>query len=85
MDNTYKSSTHKQSKQASSKKNNINIHSQDSFIKLFQDFYNFVNPMYGIRAKKKTIYDLRFYIEEIYTIAFLKYTYFLRTIIKGNN
>ena len=85
MDNTYKSSTHKQTKQASSKKNNINIHSQDSFIKLFQDFYNFVNPMYGIRAKKKTIYDLRFYIEEIYTIAFLKYTYFLRTIIKGNN
>ena len=85
MENNYKSSSHKQFQSSSTKKGNTNNHSQDSFIKQFQDFYNMVNPMYGIRAKKKTIYDLRFYIEEIYTIAFLKYTYFLRTIIKGNN
>lgn len=86
MENNYKLSSHKQSQQSSNKKSsNNNILSQDSFTKQFQDFYSYVNPMYGIRAKKKTLYDLRFYIEEIYTIAFLKYTYFLRTIIKGNN
>ncbi len=83
MENNFKSSKYKQSNQGSIKK--TNFHSQDSFIKQFQEFYNFVNPMFGIRGKKMTIYDLRFYIEEIYTIAFLKYTYFLRTIIKGNN
>ena len=85
MESNYKPSSHKQYQPTNSKKANSNTHFQDLFIKQFQDFYNLVNPMYGIRAKKKTIYDLRFYIEEIYTIAFLKYTYFLRTIIKGNN
>ena len=83
MENNYKSSTHKQIQSLSTKKNNTNINSQDSFIKQFQEFYNLVSPMYGIRAKKKTIYDLRFYIEDIYTIAFLKYTYFLK--MKGSN
>ncbi len=83
METNSKSNLHKQFQSSAPKKSNINNHSQESFIKLFQDFYNLVNPMYGIRAKKKTIYDLRFYIEEIYTIAFLKYTYFLK--IKGNN
>ena len=62
MENNYKSSTHKQIQSLSTKKNNTNINSQDSFIKQFQEFYNLVSPMYGIRAKKKTIYDLRFYI-----------------------
>ena len=85
MENNFKISTNKQTNPASVKKTNLNFHSQDSFIKQFQEFYNIVNPMFGIRGKKKTIYDLRFYIEEIYTISFLKYTYFLRTIIKGNN
>ena len=86
MENNFKIPSYKQSQPISSKKNNnINLLSQDSFTKQFQDFYNFVNPMFGIRAKKKSLYDLRFYIEEIYTIAFLKYTYFLRSIIKGNN
>jgi len=83
MENIYKSSTHKQSQLCSTKKNNSGT--QDLFTKQFLDFYNYANPMYGIRAKKKTLYDLRFDIEEIYTVAFLKYTYFLRTIIKGNN
>ena len=85
MEANYKSSSHKQYQPTNSKKVNSNLNTQELFIKQFQDFYNLVSPMYGIRAKKKTIYDLRFYIEEIYTIAFLKYTYFLRTIIKGNN
>ncbi len=86
MENNCKSSTQKHTQTSSNKKNSSgNMLTQDSFTKQFQDFYNYVNPMYGIRAKKKTLYDLRFYIEEIYTIAFLKYTYFLRTIIKGNS
>ena len=55
MEANYKPSTHKQT--TNSKKTNSNTHSQDLFIKQFQDFYNLVNPMYGIRAKKKTIYD----------------------------
>ena len=83
MECNYKSSTHKQSQLGSTKKNNSGA--QDLFTKQFLEFYNYVNPMYGIRAKKKTLYDLRFDIEEIYTVAFLKYTYFLRSIIKGNN
>ena len=84
MENNYKSSMHKQAQNAHNKKGNITSMTQDSFTKQFQDFYSYVNPMYGIRAKKKTLYDLRYNIEEIYTIAFLKYTYFLRTIMKGN-
>ena len=76
MENNCKSSTQKHTQTSSNKKNSSgNMLTQDSFTKQFQDFYNYVNPMYGIRAKKKTLYDLRFYIEEIYTIAFLKYTY----------
>ena len=37
--------------------------------------------MYSIHAKKKTLYDLRFYIEDIYSKAFNKYTYLIR---RGN-
>ena len=34
--------------------------------------------MVGIRAKKISLYDLRYYIEEIYSVAFLKYIQLLK-------
>jgi hypothetical protein len=85
MENIYKSYTHKQS-QISSRKQNNNIQKcQELYAKYFNDFYTLVNPICGMRAKKKTLYDLRFSIEDIYCIAFLKYTHYLRLAIKDRN
>ena len=41
--------------------------------------------MVGIRPKKITLYDLRYYIEEIYSVAFLKYTQILKMKSNDNN
>ena len=68
-----------------SKQCNNNTQPLESFLKSFPDFFNYVKPMYGIRAKKMTLYDLRFCIEEIYSLAFTKYTYLLRFISKSGN
>ena len=81
MENTQKYKTDKKPRPLTSKKNASNIYEQETFIKLFQSFYNYVKPMYSIHAKKKTLYDLRFYIEDIYSKAFNKYTYLIR---RGN-
>ena len=81
MENIQKYKTDKKTHQLTSKKNISNFYEQETFIKLFQTFYNYVKPMYSIHAKKKTLYDLRFYIEEIYSKAFSKYMILVR---KGN-
>ena len=78
MENIKKYKTDKKTHQLTTKKNVSNFYEQESFIKLFQTFYNYVKPMYSIHAKKKTLYDLRFYVEEIYSKAFIKYTPLLR-------
>ena len=81
MENLPKYKTDKKSRPLTSKKNVSNFYEQETFIKQFQSFYDYVKPMYSIHAKKKTLYDLRFYIEDIYSKAFNKYTYLIR---KGN-
>ena len=78
MENIQKYKTDKKTKPLTIKKNVSNFYEQESFIKQFQSFYDIVKPMYSIHAKKKTLYDLRFYIEEIYSKAFIKYTPLLR-------
>ena len=81
MENIQKYKTDKKTHQLTTKKNVSNFYEPETFIKLFQTFYNYVKPMYSIHAKKKTLYDLRFYIEEIYSKAFSKYMILIR---KGN-
>ena len=81
MENLPKYKTDKKSRPLTSKKNVSNFYEQETFIKQFQSFYDYVKPMYSIHAKKKTLYDLRFYIEDIYSKAFSKYTYLIR---RGN-
>ena len=66
MENIQKYKTDKKTNSLTTKKNVSNFYEQESFIKQFQSFYDYVKPMYSIHAKKKTLYDLRFYIEEIY-------------------
>ena len=60
-----------------SKKNNTII-SAELLAKIYYKFVSLVKPMVGIRAKKITLYDLRYYIEEIYSVAFLKYIQLLK-------
>ena len=81
MENFQKYSNHNKANLFTSKKNSSKMYENDSFMKQFPDFYTYVKPMYSIYAKKKTLYDLRFYIEEIYSKAFIKYTYLIR---RGN-
>ena len=81
MENIQKYKTDKKTNSLTTKKKVSNFYEQESFIKQFQSFYDYVKPMYSIHAKKKTLYDLRFYIEEIYSKAFNRYTILLK---KGN-
>ena len=66
------------------KKNN-SIISAEILAKVYIKFISLVKPMVGIRAKKITLYDLRYYIEEIYSVAFVKYTQILKMKINENN
>jgi hypothetical protein len=45
-------------------------------------FFKTLNPLVGVRGKKISLYQLRYYIEEIYSIRFIKDTSNLK---KGNN
>ena len=66
------------------KKNN-SIISTEILPKVYFNFFSLVKPMVGIRPKKITLYDLRYYIEEIYSVAFLKYTQILKMKSNDNN
>ena len=66
------------------KKYNSNI-SAEILAKVYFKFISLVKPMVGIRAKKITLYDLRYCIEEIYSVAFVKYTQILKMKINENN
>lgn len=66
------------------KKYNSNI-SAEILTKVYFKFISLVKPMVGIRAKKITLYDLRYCIEEIYSVAFVKYTQILKMKINENN
>ena len=59
--------------------------SAEILAKVYIKFISLVKPMVGIRAKKITLYDLRYYIEEIYSVAFVKYTQILKMKINENN
>ena len=50
----------------------------DILIKNYPTFFGLVKPLVGIRAKKITLFDLKYYIEEIYSVAFLKYCMILK-------
>ena len=53
MENIQKYKTDKKTHQLTTKKNISNFYEQETFIKLFQTFYNYVKPMYSIHAKKR--------------------------------
>lgn len=59
-------------------KNNQTMTTIDILIKNYPTFFGLVKPLVGIRAKKITIFDLKYYIEEIYSVAFLKYCMILK-------
>ena len=50
----------------------------DILVQNYPTFFSLVKPLVGIRAKKITIFDLKYYIEEIYSVAFLKYSLILK-------
>ena len=70
MENTQKYKTDKKPRPLTSKKNASNIYEQETFIKLFQSFYNYVIPIYSIHAKKRH-YMLFDFISKIYTAKLL--------------
>ena len=59
---------------------NLNPSTQSNEIlsKSYNKFINFVKPLIGIRARKISLYDLRYNIEEIYTIIFYQFCNILR-------
>ena len=59
-------------------KNNQTMTTIDILIKNYPTFFGLVKPLVGIRAKKITLFDLKYYIEEIYSVAFLKYCMILK-------
>jgi len=51
-------------------------------IKLLSKIYNkliiYIKPLIGIRTKKISLYDLRYYIVEIYSVMYIKFSQFLK-------
>ena len=59
---------------------NLNPSTQSNEIlsKSYNKFINFVRPLLGIRARKLSLYDLRYNIEELYTVLFHQFCNILR-------
>jgi len=59
---------------------NLNPSTQSNEIlsKSYNKFINFVKPLIGIRARKISLYDLRYNIEELYTVIFYQFCNILR-------
>ena len=53
--------------------------SLDILSSVYQTFFALVNPLVGIRAKKITLYDLKYQVEEFYSVASLKYAALLKS------
>ena len=47
-------------------------------------FFTALNPLIGVRPKKLNFYQLKFYIEEIYSVRFIKDTTLLRNKVKNS-
>ncbi len=60
---------------------NLNPSTQSNEIlsKSYNKFINFVRPLLGIRARKLSLYDLRYNIEELYTVLFHQFCNILRS------
>ena len=60
---------------------NLNPSTQSNEIlsKSYNKFINFVRPLLGIRARKLSLYDLRYNIEELYTVLFHQFCTILRS------
>ena len=55
MENFPDIKTEKKTNPIHTKKNISNFYAQETFIKLYQYFYDYVKPMYSIHAKKNSI------------------------------
>lgn len=67
--------------QKAKKEKKVAPNSIEAALTTYPTFFSLVRPLIGIRGKKITLYDLKYYIEEIYSIAFLKYS----TLIKNKS
>jgi hypothetical protein len=59
---------------------NLNPSTQlnENLKKSYEKFFNFINPLVGIRARIISLYDLRYCVEEIYTVLFYQFCNVLR-------
>jgi hypothetical protein len=55
------------------------------FNQRYSTFFKILNPLVGVRGKKLNLYQLKYNIEEIYSIRFIKDTATLRNKLLKNN
>ncbi|MCQ2816000.1 MAG: hypothetical protein MJ252_01930 [archaeon] len=57
----------------------------ESFGQNYPTFFPLVKPLLGIRPRKIALYDLKFYIEEIYSVAMFKYSHIAKSLDPSTN
>lgn len=53
---------------------NVNLNPNESIAKNYSTLYTIMKPLRGIRPKKISLYEVKYFIEEIYSVCILKHT-----------